>query len=62
MSRIQDIFKRCRAAGRKALIAYSTVGAPDMKTSEAVIGAMIEGGADIIELGVPFPIRPPTGR
>lgn len=54
MSRIQTVFGRCQAAGRKALIAYSTVGAPDMATSEAAIAAMIEAGADIIELGVPF--------
>ena len=41
-------------AGHKAFIAYLACGDPDMQTSEKLILAMDEAGADIIELGVPF--------
>lgn len=38
----------------KALIIYVTAGHPDMIESEKIIGSLIESGADMIELGVPF--------
>ena len=40
--------------GGKAFIAFLTCGAPDMETTEKLILAMDEAGADIIELGIPF--------
>lgn len=44
-----------RAFGRgKAFIAFLTCGDPDIETTEKVISALAEGGADIIELGIPF--------
>jgi len=54
MSRIQATFQRLRQAGRKALIPYVTAGDPDPSVTVPVMRAMVEAGADVIELGVPF--------
>jgi len=54
MDRIANTFARCRAENRKALTAYLTVGNPDLAASEKLIETVINAGADIIELGVPF--------
>ncbi len=54
MGRIEATFARLRAAGEKALIPFITAGDPDLATSERLIHALVEAGADIIELGVPF--------
>ncbi|MGH9848057.1 MAG: tryptophan synthase subunit alpha [Blastocatellia bacterium] len=40
--------------GRKAFIPYITAGDPDLATTEQLILAMADAGADVIELGVPF--------
>lgn len=52
MSRIAATFARLN--GDKALIPYITAGDPDLDTSLALMHAMAEAGADIVELGVPF--------
>ena len=49
MSRIEQAFQ-----GRKVLIAYITAGDPHPDRTAALVDAMVRGGADIIELGVPF--------
>lgn len=49
MSRIQDAFKN-----RKAFIPFITCGDPDLETTKAIVKAMEENGADLIELGIPF--------
>jgi tryptophan synthase alpha chain len=54
MSRITATFERLKAEGQTGLIAFATVGYPDVETSVALVHALIDGGADIIELGVPF--------
>src|SRR6266850_8001040 len=54
MSRIQPTFDRLRKTGRKALIPYVTAGDPDRSTTVPVMHAMVEAGADVIELGIPF--------
>jgi len=54
MNRITERFERLKAAGRKAFIPYITAGDPDLATTEALMLALDEAGADIIELGVPF--------
>lgn len=54
MSRIDDTFARLRASGTTGLVAYVTAGDPDLARSAEVIRAVDRGGADIIELGVPF--------
>jgi len=54
MSRIAATFARLAAAGRKALIPYITSGFPARETTVPTMHAMVEAGADVIELGVPF--------
>jgi len=54
LSRIQETFRARRAEGRKVLIAYLTVGFPNVETSLACALAALEAGADVLELGVPF--------
>ncbi|MDH3948196.1 MAG: tryptophan synthase subunit alpha [Gammaproteobacteria bacterium] len=54
MSRLPACFTRCRTAGRKALIPYVTAGDPEPGVTVSLMHAMVEAGADIIELGVPF--------
>lgn len=54
MSRIEGAFAT-KSSGREALlVAYLTAGAPSAEETVDLVAAAIEGGADIIELGVPF--------
>ena len=54
MSRLQPVFAQCRAARRAAFVAYVCAGDPDFETSVEVCRALLAGGVDILELGVPF--------
>src|SRR5919107_3380729 len=54
MSRIARLFERTKAEGRPALIAYLTAGDPDSSRTVGLVRALERGGADLIELGVPF--------
>lgn len=54
MSRIQSKFNTLKAASRKALIPFVTAGDPAPGVTVPLMHAMVEAGADIIELGVPF--------
>ena len=54
MSRLAGTFDRLRAAGRGGLVAYVTAGDPDLETSRDILLALADGGADVIEVGVPF--------
>jgi tryptophan synthase alpha chain len=54
MSRIQARFEVLRQAGRKALIPYITAGDPSPALTVPLMRALVESGADILELGVPF--------
>jgi tryptophan synthase alpha chain len=54
MSRTQATFKRLVAQGRKALIPFITAGDPDAALTVPLMHALVEAGADVIELGVPF--------
>lgn len=54
MSRIQHTFARLQGEGRKALIPFITAGDPDAALTVPLMQALVEAGADIIELGVPF--------
>jgi len=49
MSRIKEAF-----GNGKAFIAFITCGDPDLETTKAAVVAAVEGGADLIELGIPF--------
>jgi tryptophan synthase alpha chain len=53
-TRIADTFARARAENRLALIAYMVPGHPTPAESPDVFDAMVEGGADLIEIGIPF--------
>ena len=52
--RIHDCFKAAATNGRKVLIPFVTAGDPDPAWTVAIMHALVEGGADLIELGVPF--------
>ena len=54
MSRIPDKFAQLKAQGRTALIAYVTAGDPQPDVTVPLMHSMVEAGADVIELGVPF--------
>jgi tryptophan synthase alpha chain len=54
MTRIAAKFEQLKAEGRKAFIPYITAGDPDLATTERLLLALAEAGADVIELGVPF--------
>ena len=54
MSRIQARFESLRKSGRKALIPYITAGDPHPSLTVPLLRALVEAGADILELGVPF--------
>lgn len=45
----------------KAFIPFITCGDPDLETTAAAVRAAVENGADLIELGIPFPIPPLKG-
>jgi tryptophan synthase alpha chain len=52
--RIQEAFQRCRAEGRGALVTYVMGGDPDVAGSARMALACVDGGADLLEIGVPF--------
>ena len=52
--RIEETFARLKAEGRTGFVAFLTVGYPDVEATLRIVPALIEGGADVIELGVPF--------
>jgi tryptophan synthase alpha chain len=54
MSRIQACFEELQKRGRKALVPFITAGDPEPKFTVPLMHALVESGADIIELGVPF--------
>lgn len=49
MNRIKSVFEN-----KKAFIPFVTAGDPDLETTERLVLAMAEAGADLIELGIPF--------
>jgi len=54
MNRIEKTFQELKRKKQKALISFITAGDPDIDSTVHHIHALEEGGADIIELGVPF--------
>ena len=54
MSRIASTFERLTREHRKALIPFVTAGDPNPSATVPLMHALVEGGADVIELGVPF--------
>jgi tryptophan synthase alpha chain len=53
-ARLDAAFARCRAEHRAALVTYVMAGDPDPETSLAVLRALPQAGADIVEFGLPF--------
>lgn len=51
---ITERFRRLRDEGRRALVCYVTAGHPDYSRSLALLRGIVEAGADIVEVGVPF--------
>jgi tryptophan synthase alpha chain len=51
---VADVFAKARAERRAALIPYVVAGDPDPETTLGVIDALTRGGADLIELGIPY--------
>jgi len=54
MSRIEATFARLRAAGQCALVPYIVVGQPDVPATVEIAAALIDAGASMLELGIPF--------
>ena len=54
MSRIQQTLDNLKKQNRKGLIPFITAGFPEPELTVPLMHALVEGGADIIELGVPF--------
>jgi tryptophan synthase alpha chain len=53
-ARIARAFARAREAKRLAIVVYLTVGYPERAATGALLRAALDGGADVLELGVPF--------
>lgn len=54
MSAIDEVFFKCAQEGRAAFIPFIMAGDPNLEATAACLEALAAGGADIIELGVPF--------
>ena len=54
MSRYDTMFRRLGARGEGAFGAFVMLGDPDLETSAAILDALVEGGADMLEVGIPF--------
>lgn len=54
MNRIEKEFSELQSKGEKAVISFVTAGDPDLGTTEKLVLAMMESGADLVEIGVPF--------
>ena len=54
MNRVDSLFVSLRAKGRKAFTAFITAGDPNVEVTPRAMHALVEGGADLIELGIPF--------
>ncbi|MFB3047275.1 MAG: tryptophan synthase subunit alpha, partial [Acidiferrobacterales bacterium] len=54
MSQITQTFEALRKQGRKALVPFITAGDPRPDITVPLMHALVEAGADIVELGVPF--------
>lgn len=54
MSTLAERFSQLRAAGEKALVPYVTAGDPELSQLPGILAALQSGGADVIEIGIPF--------
>lgn len=54
MTRLSTAFSTARTEHRAALVAFITAGDPSTQATHAILDALVAGGADVIELGMPF--------
>ncbi|MEE8046682.1 MAG: tryptophan synthase subunit alpha [Dehalococcoidia bacterium] len=54
IDRIQEAFKKAESEGRIALVPYVTIGFPELGLTTEIVRAIVDAGADVVELGVPF--------
>lgn len=54
MATLSETFARLSSKGEKALVTFVTAGDPSLEALPDVLDALCEGGADVIELGIPF--------
>lgn len=54
MTKLQAKFESLKATGEKALVAFFTAGDQPLDELPAIVAALAEGGADAIEIGIPF--------
>lgn len=54
MNRLEQRLAEIKASGEKALIPFLTAGDPCLASTEALMNVLVENGADVIELGLPF--------
>src|SRR5947207_10959061 len=54
MSAIDDVFAQCAREGRAAFIPFIMAGDPSLDATASYLDALAAGGADVVELGVPF--------
>ena len=54
MTRYAPMFERCAASGEGAFGAFLMLGDPDFDRSGEMLDALVAGGADMVELGIPF--------
>src|SRR4030067_1070569 len=54
MSSISRVFKTLKSQGKGALIGYVTGGDPEPRYTPMIAEALVKGGVDILELGIPF--------
>jgi tryptophan synthase alpha chain len=52
--RIREAFEKAKSEGRIALVPYVTVGFPELGFTTDIVRSVVEAGADVVELGVPF--------
>src|SRR5882757_10857085 len=51
---LEAMFAATRAEGRAALVGYLPAAYPNLETSKSLLKAMIDGGCDLVEVGVPY--------
>jgi tryptophan synthase alpha chain len=54
MSGLESMFAECREQGRAALVGYLPTGFPTVEDSARLLTAMVDSGADLVEIGVPY--------
>jgi len=54
MGRIAERFAALRARGERALVPFVTAGDPDLAATQSLVLALVQAGADLVEIGIPF--------